>query len=213
VGDVPLLEYHLRPLHSLGFRRAICVIGYLGDRIKEFVSEHHDFGLEMTYAVQSPSKGTGAALLSANKLLKADRLAVIYADTFFPDLVHIWQSALASDRAKMVCASVGNAGTFGRVETYEESGTRFLKRIVEKDGIPTPGLVNAGLYILPRAVMPLLENVKPSKRGEIELTEAVEGLVGAGHPVEVLTAPRWVDVGTMESLGKAEALAKEKDGQ
>ena len=83
-----------------------------------------------------------------------------------------------------------------------------LRAIHEKDGDPSPGLVNAGAYLLPRRLIEVLRSVPPSPRGEVELTDAVTKWVVGGEEIRVVPTSQWIDVGTPAHLALATRMAR-----
>ncbi|MDG6969848.1 MAG: nucleotidyltransferase family protein [Nitrososphaerota archaeon] len=208
VLGVPLLDYHLSALSVVGVRRVICVTGYKGSQIHDHILSGHAFGLSVEFAHQVDLRGTGDALVTAIPLVESEVVGVLYADVFFKRAVDTWKRVLDDRSPKMVCAEVENAGSFGRVITRTVGGGLFLDTVVEKDGISAPGLVNAGLYLLPKDIVTTLGEQPPGRSGEIELPQAVVVHSQARHqPVRVVTTQGWADVGTPEGLRCAEALA------
>ena len=208
VAGRPIVDYHLEAWHAAGLRRAILVIGYRGDQVRRHVAACANFGLEVDYAVQADRRGTGHALLAAEERTRAETILVGYCDVFFGRAPLIWTALLSDRRAKIVGATVPNASRYGRLLTGGDPARPQLVAIHEKDGISSPGLVNAGAYLLPRRVFELLHRVPVSPRGEIELTDGVAALVTTGSAVDVVPTALWVDVGTVEHLAVADRVAR-----
>lgn len=207
VAGRPIVDYHLQAWRAAGVRRAILVTGYRGEQVRQHVGDGAGFDLEVEYVTQVERKGSGHALLVAADVVRAPSLLVGYCDVFFGRSPPVWATLLADPTAKIVGASVPNAGSYGRLVTDSERPWPHLLAIHEKDGDPTPGLVNAGAYLLPRRVLDILRSVPLSPRGEIELTDAVTNYVTQGGEVRVVPAADWVDVGTPEHLAAATRLA------
>ena len=164
------------------------------------------FGLEIRYVHQDPPNGTGGAVLSASSQIGSDPFGVLYADIFFQPMEDTWRSILQSSDATILCARVPDTSQFGRIEYRGDLSTGFLGRIVEKDGKKRPGLVNAGVMLLPRSVLETLQCQGRSPRGEIELTTAVESLAILGRDVRIQEVGRWTDIGTLSALHLAESM-------
>ena len=207
VGGRPLLEWHLEALSKAGVSRVILVVGYLGDQIRSRIRDGADFHVQVVYVQQHEQGGSGDALRVAAPLVSETRVLVLYADTFFGAGSPLFQSLTAGPNAKMAAAEVPNASVYGRLKTSVRGNHRYLVDIKEKDGQPTPGLINAGAYLLSREIFPILDRTARSPRGEIELTDAVVNFARQVEPVEVLTVPRWVDIGTPQQLEEAERIA------
>ncbi len=209
VAGRPVLNYHLTAWQEVGIRRAVLVTGHLREQVEEYVGDGARFGLEVDYAFQPERRGTGDALRAARGSVRTPWLLVGYADVFFGEGVSLWRRLVADRRPKIVGARVPNAGSYGRLLVDHEGSGGHLLGIQEKDRLPTPGLVNAGAYLLPHRVLELTESIAPSPRGEFELTDAVTAWIAEGGEVEVVPTPSWVDIGTPEHLETASRMARE----
>lgn len=207
VDGRPLLDYHLTALAAVGVRRVVLVVSYFAEQVERHVDGGRPFGLEVTSVRQAQPRGTGHAVAAASSEVRSDPFLVCYADVFIPGEEALLRALLSDDTAKIAAARVPDAGGFGRLLTKEEDGEPYLAGIQEKDGRPTPGLVNAGVYLLPRSLLRLVAGLSPSPRGEYELTDAVREYVAQGDRIRVVTLEEWVDAGTQESLARAHELA------
>ncbi len=206
VGGRPLLDLHLEALAREGVSRTILVVGHLADKVREHVGDGRRFGLSVEYVTQELLGGTGDALRVVERHIRSERMVVIYPDAYFgpdPDLV---PRLFEKEGAKIAAAEVPDAGSYGRLKVEERDGGLYLLDIQEKDGRATPGLINAGAYLLPRGIFRMLERVGISLRGELELTDAVVRLARELEPVRVVKVPLWVDIGTPEQLVAAQTL-------
>lgn len=208
LNQVPLLNYHLRALQSVGVRRVICVVGYLREKIAEFAGDGHRYGLEIQYVHQERPLGTGDAVLAAAPSIHSDVFGVIYSDTYFTQLAQLWDELISTPDAKIVCAQVPDASAYGRIVLQSGTDSPILHRVIEKDGNHSSGLVNTGMYLLPRTILSILPSLAPSARGERELPSAVELLSSQGTSVTVITTSGWVDIGSRENLILAQRLVK-----
>ena len=207
VAGRPLVDYHLDAWRAAGVRHAVLVTGYREDQIRRRVGDGTRYGLRVEYAVQTDPRGTGHAVLAAADHLSAPWVLVGYCDVFFGRSPSVWTSLLSDREPKIVGASVPDASVYGRLECRGGDRGSYLIAIREKDGVRSPGLINAGAYLLPRRVVEILRHVPSSPRGEIELTDAVTRYVAEGGRVRVVPTPAWVDVGTPERLEEASRLA------
>ncbi len=207
VAGKPLLAYHLEAMREVGIRRIILVVGYLEEKIREFVGDGSRFGFEVHYVRQNPPRGTGDAVVAAAPKLKSDLFVVLYADIFFLRMKSVWNALFAGDAPKIICAEVEDTSQFGRVESRHAPEGEILESILEKDGKHRPGRVNAGLLLLPKTIIEILEGQDCTKRGEIELPQAVEELSIHGTKVLVKEVKGWFDIGNLPALHSASQLA------
>lgn len=207
VAGRPIVDYHLEAWRVAGVRRATLVTGYRGDQLREHVGGGESYGLRIEYVEQPEPRGSGDALLVVADRLRADWTLVGYCDVFFGRSPAIWSTLLSDRTAKIVGAEVPDASTYGRLISDEGHPWPHLVAIHEKDGNPSPGLINAGAYLLPRRVREILRSVPLSPRGEIELTDAVSGFVAEGGEMRIVPVATWTDVGTLAQLDVATRLA------
>jgi len=206
IGGQPLVDLHLGTLADAGVRRVVVVVGYRAEQVMDHVGGGSQFGIDVTYALQDPPRGTGDALIQALPEVRTRDFLVGYGDVVFDPLTNIWRE-LSRDRVpKIIAARVANAGSFGRLVTEDREGLTLLRAIREKDGQSTPGLINAGAYLLNSEIAALLKRLSVSPRGEIELTDALTRYARGPGKVSVLTVGKWVDVGSWGSVQLANEL-------
>jgi UDP-N-acetylglucosamine diphosphorylase / glucose-1-phosphate thymidylyltransferase / UDP-N-acetylgalactosamine diphosphorylase / glucosamine-1-phosphate N-acetyltransferase / galactosamine-1-phosphate N-acetyltransferase len=213
VRGKPLLAYHLEACRDAGLRRAVLIVGYRADQIRAYVGHGEPFGLEVEYVHQEPPRGTGDAVRVARPAVRARSIVVCYGDVYFPRETEVLRRMLEDDRPKMAGARVPDGGRFGRLTTTDRGGRLILQGIREKDGQPTPGFVNAGLYLLPYRIFDLVDRLALSPRGEFELTDSVVRFSTEDTPIELVDVGPWVDIADLHRLAEAEGLADSHDSR
>ena len=203
-GEV-LLDYHLRLLREAGVARAVVVVGYLADRIRRHLAARPPPCLSVEVVEQPAPCGTGDAVRCALARTDSDPFLVVYSDVYWGPEATVYADLVGDRTAKIVGARVADGGSFGRLAVVPGTGGPVLRGIREKDGAATPGLVNAGAYLLPRALEVELDRLALSPRGEAELTDAVVSL-GRRRPVRVVVVPSWVDIGTPDRWAEANGV-------
>lgn len=194
VAGKPLVEYTVEKLERLGLD-VVMVVGHLKEVVMGYFSGRAKF------CVQEGALGTAHALLAAEGLVGSERLVVVYGDLFFTDGLE-W--VLEEEPSVVSVYWVEDASRYGAVDV---DGDRVVG-LVEK-GRRGPGLVNAGIYLFDRSIFRLLREVKPSPRGEYELTDAIKALIARGLRVRARRLSGfWADVGTLEDLARVEEYAK-----
>jgi NDP-sugar pyrophosphorylase family protein len=193
----PFLDIMLDWLARQGTRRVLLCLGHLADRVREHIARHPRSDLTVDSVVEPQPLGTAGAIRFARDRLASDPIMVINGDTFVDaDLA----AMLAEHRARhaaatMLCVRVPDAGRYGRVEIAAD-GT--IARFVEKDPAAGPGTINAGIYLLGRA---LVDRLAQGDASSIE-RDVLEKL--PPHTIRaVVTSGRFIDIGTPESLGAA----------
>lgn len=188
----PIIEHILMAVKQAGVKEAVLVIGYKGETIREYLSSRAP-GLKIKYAVQKRQLGTGDALRATEHAAKLRDIIVLNGDTL-----------LSRDSLGAILHSHSSAATIGtmRVKDVSSYGTlsmngKYVKKIVEKPKTRSPGLVNAGIYAFSPKIFDALRKIKKSRRGEYELTSAINELIKMGEKVRsVEIKGKWLDVGT-----------------
>jgi NDP-sugar pyrophosphorylase family protein len=194
VNGRPFLSYLLDQVRGAGARRIILSLGYRPDAFQEIAMRE---GLEMS--VEPTPLGTGGGLRAALPLLRAETMMAMNGDSYASvDLrllaaMHRRRKA----RATLLLAEIEDASRYGRVEIDEEGS---VLRFAEK-GEPGPGLINAGVYVLQKAVVAAI----PEGRAVSLEREIFPSLIGDGFYGEP-GAFRFMDIGTPESYAASAAF-------
>lgn len=205
VYDKPMIYYPLSTLMLAGIRE-ILVISTEQDtpRFQALLGDGHQFGVELSYAVQPSPDGLAQAFLIGREFIGDDSCAMILGDNIFygSGFSHILKDAQATaenGEATVFGYYVNDPERFGIVE-FDEDG-RVLS-VEEKPEEPKSNYAITGLYFYPAGVADMAEDVRPSARGELEITSLNEmylkkqklnvQLLGRGFA--------WLDTGTMDSL-------------
>ncbi len=168
----PILQFTLEDLNLLGLRDVTIVIGYLGDRIKEYFGEK--FGnLNIEYVAQEEQQGTAHALLQTESSIRnsKDRILCLMGDNIYPI------------ESVKECLKYPYSILAQEVEDPEEFGVLSInngrvKEITEKSEKLISNLANTGLYVLPNDIFTILTTLKENpKRKELELTDALNILI------------------------------------
>lgn len=205
VFDRAMIEYPLNTLLRSGIKDILIVSGreHSGDFI-EYLGSGRDYGANFTYKVQEEAGGIAQALLLAEKFAAKDFMTVILADNIFEDIF-----------PKAIKTFSGGARIFlKKVPDPERFGVAVLKgklvtNIIEKPReAPTPFAVT-GLYQYDSNVFKIIRQIKPSARGELEITDVNNAYIREKKMKAEFVNGFWVDAGTFHSLAEAVEWAKE----
>ena len=211
IYDKPMIYYPMSILMSAGIRE-ILIISTPNDtpRFKELLGDGHQFGLELSYCVQPSPDGLAQAFILGADFIGNDRVAMILGDNIFHG--HGLTKRLKAAAAKETGATVfgyyvEDPERFGVVE-FDENGKAIS--LEEKPKIAKSNYAVTGLYFYDNKVVEYAKNLKPSDRGELEITdlnriylendELSVTLLGDGFT--------WLDTGTHESLFDASNFVK-----
>lgn len=208
VYDKPMIYYPLSTLMLAGIRE-ILIISTPQDtpRFKELLGDGHQFGVELSYAVQPSPDGLAQAFIIGEKFVGNEPCAMILGDNIFygegfSGMLKDAVSNAEDGYATIFGYYVNDPERFGIVE-FDDDGN--VISVEEKPQKPKSNYCITGLYFYPSGVSTLAKQVKPSKRGELEITTLNEMYLNNKQlQVELLGRGfAWLDTGTMESLLEA----------
>jgi len=214
VGRRPMIFYPVGKLVEAGLKRILVVTGreHMGDVI-ELLGSGRDIGAEFTFRVQDEPGGIAQALGLAEDFVGGGRAVVILGDNIFAAPLTPFVESYRSQRegAKIILKRVPDPQRFGVAE-FDPDGK--IRRILEKPKSPPGDLAVTGIYMYDAAVFDVIRRLRPSARGELEITDVNNHYLAAGtRPWDELPG-EWTDAGTFESLaraGKIVASAEEGD--
>lgn len=208
IYDKPMIYYPLSVLMMAGIKD-ILIISTPSDtpRFKELLGDGNHFGIHLSYAVQPKPEGLAQALVIGSDFIGKDSCCLVLGDNIF------YGNGLIKRLDKAVEeANKGNATVFGYfVRDPERFGIVELDKngkalsIEEKPKAPKSNYAVTGLYFYPEGVSEMAKKVKPSARGELEIT-TLNAMYLEEQKLMVQTLGRgfsWLDTGTMESLNDA----------
>ncbi len=211
VYDKPMIYYPLSTLMLAGVRE-ILVISTPRDigGFKELLGDGSRFGLELSFAIQEKPRGLADAFIVGAEFIGKDRVALVLGDNVFygQSFSQILERAASREVGATIFGYyVKNPASYGVVE-FDPEGK--VISIEEKPKEPKSNYAVPGLYFYDNEVVDIAKNVKPSARGEIEITAVNNAYLEAGKlNVELLGRGfAWLDTGNPEDLHEASAFIK-----
>jgi glucose-1-phosphate thymidylyltransferase len=209
IYDKPMIYYPLSVLMLAGIRE-ILIISTPHDlpNFQKLFGDGTDLGLQISYEEQPSPDGLAQAFIIGEKFIGRDSVCLVLGDNIF----------YGHGFTKLLKKSVetvdleGNAGVFGyyvqdpqRYGVVEFDDTGRVKSIEEKPNEPKSNYAVVGLYFYPNSVVGIAKNIKPSKRGELEITTVNQEYLNLGKlKVELMgRGYAWLDTGTHESMLEA----------
>ncbi len=208
VGRYPMIFYPIYRLKQSGISEILIVTGrdHMGD-VMELLGSGKDYGVDFTYKVQDQAGGIAEALGLAKNFVNNDRCVVILGDNIFEDnlLPYIKSFENQQAGAKILLKEVNDPTRFGVAEL---KGKKIVS-IEEKPKNPKSNYAVTGIYMYDSNVFDIVKTLKPSGRGELEITDVNNAYIKQGLLTYDILKGWWTDAGTPESLFKSNTLAKD----
>ncbi|SRR3989339_345626 len=207
VGRWPMIYHPIKKLTNAGVEEILIVTGveHMGD-IVNLLGSGKEFNCQFTYKVQDEAGGIAQALGLAKNFVGSDKMIVILGDNIFQDdLTPFAEKYLKQTRgAKILIKEVADPCRFGVVEMR---GDRIIS-IEEKPKRPKSKFAVTGIYFYDAEVFNVVKKLKPSGRGELEITDVNRHYAKQGGLTFDIVSGWWTDAGTFESLERATQLAE-----
>jgi glucose-1-phosphate thymidylyltransferase len=207
VFDRPMIFYPLETLREMGVKEAMVIVGgrSVGD-ILELLHDGSEFGLQLTYRYQRGALGIAHALTLGQSFSGSDPIVVVLGDNILHgSLASFAQDFVAgSAKAGVVLKRVDHPERFGVAEF--DSNSQLL-RFEEKPAQPKSNLIPIGVYFFRPEVFEVLHTLRPSARGEFEITDVLNEFLRRGSLASFEYADEWHDAGTIDSLLTSGQLA------
>jgi glucose-1-phosphate thymidylyltransferase len=210
VGQKPMIYYPIEKLTSIGIEQIMIVTGveYMGD-VVGLLGSGREFGCRFTYRVQDEAGGIAQALGLAENF--AQRLAVILGDNIFQANLKSYADKFISQKtgARILLKQVPYPERFGVAQI---SGDKVIS-IEEKPKKPKSDYAVTGIYFYDASVFDIIRTLKPSGRGELEISDVNNAYMAKGQLRYDILDGWWSDAGTFESLKKVNELVIEEPPQ
>ncbi|WP_068783740.1 sugar phosphate nucleotidyltransferase [Paenibacillus phocaensis] len=208
VGKYPMVFHVVHKLKQAGLTDILLVTGkeHMGD-VVSLLGSGSEMGVSFTYKVQDEAGGIAQALGLAEQFVGDDQMVVILGDNVFADDITPFVVRFKHQQtgAKILIQKVPDPTRFG---VPELEGERIVS-IEEKPKNPKSDYAVTGIYMFDHHVFEIIRSLKPSARGELEITDVNNAYIERGElTFDVLTG-WWTDAGTHTSLARANELAKD----
>lgn len=200
IANTPILFFGLRQLADVGIREVGLVVGETEAEIRAAVGDGSAFGLRITYLRQDAPLGLAHALLLAEGFIAGDDVLMFLGDNLVEGGLDGLLGAFETGRpaAQLLLKRVAAPERFGVVELDADGN---VVRLVEKPAEPPSDLALVGAYVLSPEVLAAAHHLRPSPRGEFELTDALQRVLDDGGRIAAIEqAGWWLDTGKKDDL-------------
>ncbi len=224
VAGKPILFYGLESMADAGIKDVGIIVGETAPEIRAVVGDGSRWGVTVTYIEQSAPLGLAHCVLIARDFLGNDDFVMYLGDNLLRQSVRefvehfeearqraaqpaLGEEPMGAPAAEILLTHVPDPRQFGVAEL---DGSGRVMRLVEKPESPPSDLALVGVYIFDPRIHDAVRAIRPSLRNELEITDAIQWLIDAGHPVssQVLSG-WWIDTGKLTPLLEANRLVLE----
>lgn len=207
--DKPMIYYSLSTLMLAGIRDILIITTPQdSENFQKLLGDGSDFGINLSYAIQAHPNGLAEAFIIGEEFIGDDNVALILGDNFFygqhfSEQLKAARNCVETNGGGAIFGTLVNNPTAYGVVEFDQN--HKVISIEEKPSQPKSNYAVPGLYFFDNTVSSKAKDVKPSERGEIEITSVIEQYLDAGHlQVELLgRGMAWLDTGTHDNLLKA----------
>jgi glucose-1-phosphate thymidylyltransferase len=205
VANKPILYYGLEAIKEAGISDVGIVVGDTRDEIIDAVGDGSDWGLDITYIPQAEPLGLAHAVQISEDFLGDEPFVMYLGDNLIKDGIagFVREFEKESPAAEILLARVPHPERFGVAELADGN----VVRLVEKPSEPKSDLALVGVYLFTECIFEAVNAIKPSERGELEITDAIQYLVDKGYTVRPHVIDGWwKDTGKLEDLLEANRI-------
>jgi glucose-1-phosphate thymidylyltransferase len=206
IGKYPMIYHAIGKLKEAEIYDILIVTGkeHMGD-VVNLLGSGADFGVTFTYKVQDEAGGIAQALGLAEHFVGNERMIVVLGDNVFEDSIKecVLDYQKQKAGAKILIKEVHDPQRYG----VPELNGRYIASIEEKPLIPKSKFAVTGIYMFDSTVFDIIKTLKPSNRGELEITDVNNYYISKGNLTFDELNGWWTDAGTHESYAKANELA------
>ncbi|MFD1956284.1 sugar phosphate nucleotidyltransferase [Paenibacillus thailandensis] len=207
VGKYPMIFHSIAKLKEAGIRDILIVTGkeHMGD-VVNLLGSGSEFELSFTYKVQDEAGGIAQALGMAEQFVNEDRMVVILGDNVFADSItdYVGNFKRQERGAKILLQKVEDPQRYGVPELHEGK----IISIEEKPKLPKSSYAVTGIYMYDSRVFDIIKTLKPSARGELEITDVNNAYIASNELTYDILQDWWTDAGTHSSYSKANELSQ-----
>ena len=205
VANKPILFYGIEALADSGITEIGIVVGDTHKEIREAVGDGSRWGVRVVYIQQEAPLGLAHAVLTAESFIGTDSFCMYLGDNLIREKLAPLVERFRADKpnSQILLAHVPDPTQFGVAELKGDK----VVRLVEKPKVPPSDLALVGVYMFDATIFQAAKAIKPSGRGELEITDAIQWLIDTGHTVlPHVISGWWKDTGKLEDMLEANRI-------
>ncbi len=212
IANKPMSQYCIESLREAGVRDIVVIIGGIGaNKVQEYYGSGEKFGVKLTYIQQDYPRGIAHAIRLCKEFIGNRKFLVFLGDNILKRNISDYAKDFQQSDAKasILLCKVTNPTQFGIADVKDG----IIKKIMEKPENPPSNLAVTGIYFLTPVVFDIIDRLKPSERGELEITDALQMLLEEGHKITYhMVTDYWKDTGTPQDIVHAnEVILKDME--
>ena len=213
IANKPMSQFCIEAISETGITDIAIIIGGIGaNKVQEYYGNGEKFGVNITYIKQDEPKGIAHAIMLCKEFVNNEKFLVFLGDNIIQksikDFVENFKNS-DYDATVLLC-EVDNPSSFGIADIKDGK----ITKITEKPDKPTSNLAVTGIYLLDPVIFEIIDNLKPSWRNELEITDALDNLLKQNNNIsyEKIT-DYWKDTGTPQDIlhANGEIISKHPD--
>ena len=200
IANKPMSQYCLESIRNTGITDVAIIVGGIGsNRVRDYYKDGQDFGVKITYIEQDLPRGIAHAIRLCKEFVGNDKFLVFLGDNIIQkeitEFAREFENSDAS--ASILLCEVDNPSRFGIADVKDEK----IIKIMEKPKNPPTNLAVTGIYFLTPEIFDVIDNLKPSWRNELEITDSLQVLLEKNRKITYhKITDYWKDTGTPEDI-------------
>jgi len=212
IGKEPMIYHSIKQLVSADITSILVVTSkeHMGD-VVNLLGSGEEFSCDLTYKVQEKAGGIAHALALAEDFANGESIAVILGDNIFEYSIKPYKDNFLrqKDGARVLLKEVGDPERYG-IAALDEY---HVLSIEEKPNDPKTNFAVVGMYFYDTKVFSIIKNLKPSERGELEITSVNNAYIKLNELKYDVVKGRWTDAGTFESITEANEILNNNNNE
>lgn len=209
VANKPIIFYGIEAIAAAGVKEFAIIVGDTADDVMKEVGDGSRWGVKISYIRQEAPLGLAHAVKISKDFMASEPFIMFLGDNLLKEGIPEFVQKFKTNKpnALILLTKVPNPQQFGVAELDDSGG---VSRLVEKPKQPKSDLALVGIYLFDSNIFKAVDAIKPSKRGELEITDAIQWLLDNGYGVEPhMVSGWWKDTGKPEDLIDANKLVLE----